>query len=185
MTTSITYLLGSLMPNLNITARKENVNDPTAGATFTDIPVAQILIDNAIQFDVDGSVFKKANQVYAERITLHNGSGLQLDLTGGTLLNPFGDEIAFDRIYAVYIKSSSLTDSSYAPVIEIGSADADEFLGWFGTAGDTETLNVGGVSYHTDSEVGWECISPNYITLTNTSSGYEGIVDVVILGDEV
>jgi hypothetical protein len=122
-----------------------------------------------------GAGADQVNEMYDDYRSLADGANEELDLSG-TLVNAFGDTVAFTGIKAFYIENTSLT---------VGGAAATPWEPWAGAAGDTFKVAPGGLVMMTaPSATGWAVAagSTDKLKILN-SAGAATTYRIVLIGD--
>lgn len=123
----------------------------------------------------------QVNEMFDDDRTLAGGANEELDLSG-TLLNAFGDTIAFVGVKLLYIKNNSATET-----LTVGGAAATAWEPWAGAAGDAVKIPPGGFILWTNpSAAGWAVAAgvTDKLKILN-SGGASTTYRIVILGDLV
>jgi len=149
----------------------------TKGFAHGDSGQLPFNIGGTLEFK-DGIGAGQADRVFSERRTIAAGGNLDLDLSGGGLVNEFGDAVTFAKVKAISIKHASGVANAV-----IGNG-ATPFLGPFGAAAHTIAIPPGGAfSIGRTDAAGWPVTNTTADILRINNPGGASIdVDICIVG---
>jgi hypothetical protein len=149
-----------------------------------DLLAANAPINSVYQLLFNGGLGAGANQLqilFSDQRTIAPSGTDDLDLNGATLLDPFGNALAFTKVKAVLVFAAAANTNN----VIIGNAAATQFVGWFGAATHTISLPPGGFCLigRTDA-TGWACAggATDLLRLTNSAAGTSVTYDILVLG---
>lgn len=163
-------LSATLQVNVNVT--QTNVLDLETPSSALSFPLVSLL--------TNGAGASQANEKWSDERTLTTGANEDLDLSGTTLQNAFGINIAFLRIKYVLVYSLPTNTTN----LTIGAAAANGWIGPFGATTHTITLKPGGY---------WEVFDPSaagyavtagtgdLLRITN-AAGASAIYRIIVIG---
>jgi hypothetical protein len=131
-----------------------------------------------------GSGDNAADQMWHDRRTLAGAATEDLDLAG-VEPNAFGTTVTFAKIKAIFIHNTS--DDQDTPTdasMTIGNAAATQFVGPFGAAAHTLTLEAGDWVIITCLKAGWACTGGalDLLKILNNDATDQLQYDIVLLG---
>jgi hypothetical protein len=130
---------------------------------------------------VDGTGAGQANQVYRARRTLAASAFEDLDLSGASLQNPFGTNIAFARIKAVGIAALAANVNN----VVVGGAPSNAWVGPFGAATHTKAVRPGGFElWACNDATGWPvtATTADLLRIANSAGGSSVTYDILLIG---
>lgn len=123
----------------------------------------------------------QANLMFADRRTLAASASEELDLDGGSLLDPFGEAVTFKRVKAILVKAAADNTNK----VVLGGAAANAFVGPFGAAAHTVSIDPGGaVLFVSPSAAGWviTASTADLLKIANGAGGSAVTYDIVLIG---
>jgi hypothetical protein len=130
---------------------------------------------------VDGTGAGQANQVYRARRTLAASAVEDLDLSGTSLQNPFGVNLALARVKTVAIAALAGNTNN----VVIGGAPTNAWVGPFGAATHTKAVRPGGFELWACSDVtGWPvtATTADLLRIANGGAGSTVTYDILVIG---
>lgn len=131
----------------------------------------------AIAF-ADGTGLNQANNIYHAQRLLTTGASEDLDLAGGSLLNPFGNALTFTKIKAIVI--FALTTNTTILTL----SRPTNGLPFFGAVGDALDLKPGGLFHFVDPSAAGVTVTAgtgDLIRVAN-ASGASASYQIIIVG---
>ena len=110
----------------------------TAAADLVDV-TGKLNKNFATEF-VTGVGAGQANLLFADKRTLAASASEELDLDAGALVDPFGGALTFKRVKAIIVRAAPGNTNK----VIVGGAAANAFVGPFGAANNTLSLDPGG-----------------------------------------
>lgn len=136
----------------------------------------------------DGSAVNQAEELWHDQRTLSDDQTEELELTHGgvevDLVDAFGDEVVFTSIKAIYIYNGSADASLIIGGTPANPSEADEWLGFLASVGDTILLGPGGHLYaDCPSAAGWAVAAGELFKMTHNGTGTDDLTyDIMLLG---
>jgi hypothetical protein len=156
----------------SILAQYANAGDLTTA-------VAEIA-QNFMTSYVSGTSNGQADRVFMDNRTLAASAAEDLDLAGGSLIDPVGGALTFVEVTEIIIRASSANTNN----VVVSPAAANGFLGPFGAATHTIAIQPGGQIRLSAPNAGWT-VTPgtgDLLHIANSGAGTSVSYDVIILG---
>ena len=129
----------------------------------------------------DGTGADQANQVFSDQRTLAGSANEELDLSG-SLVDAFGNTIAFTKIKAIIISAAAANGGD----IQVGGSASNGFDSWVGAAGDLVVVQPDGAFVLVAPGVNGYAVTAgtgDLLKITNTDAS-PVTYDITIIGVE-
>lgn len=143
--------------------------------------ISNIEINELTQL-LDGTGADQANQTFSDSRTLALSTSEELDLSG-TLLDAFGNTIAFTAIKAMLV----IADAGNGDNIEVGGSASNGFDTWVADPTDVVTVPPGGMFLITAPDVTGFPVTAStgdLLKINNVDSGASATYKIVLIGTE-
>lgn len=137
----------------------------------------QGFVDTVMQ---SGTGDNQADKVFADTRTLASSANEDLDLAGGSLVDPLGAPVTFAKVKAIIVRAAAGNTNN----VVVGGAAANAFQGGFGAANDTHAVPPGGVFLASAPKAGW-AVTPgtgDLLRIANSGGGTSVQYDIEIIG---
>lgn len=142
-------------------------------------PIATVAKNLAYAFGF-GTSSGQATQEFTDTRTLAASTGEDLDLSGATLKDALGNNLAFTKVVAIVVQANAGNGGN----ITVGPPASNGFVGPFGAASQTVVIDAGDMFMATNINGGWTVTNStgDLLHIANTDSVNSGMYDIYIIG---
>lgn len=128
----------------------------------------------------NGTGDNQADKAFSNTRSLAASATEDLDLAGGTLIDPLGAPVTFAKIRAIIVKAAVGNTNN----VVIGGAAANAFVGPLGAANNTVAVPPGGAYKVSSPKASWP-VTPgtdDLLRIANSGAGTSVQYDLILIG---